>query len=192
MEPDELCFAPATELARLLRRCALSPVELLDALLARIERANPTVNALCTVAAEQARAAARAAEARFVAGDPLGPLAGLPVAIKDLTPTAGIRTTYGSQIFERHVPVEDAAVVARIRAAGGISSASEHPRIRLQGRQDNRLFGATRNPWNPAVTAGGSSGARRPRLPPGWSRWRRAATSPARSASPRRCAASSA
>src|SRR6476646_7875113 len=120
MDATELCFTPAVLLERAIRARDLSPVEVLDAVLARIEAVNPLINAYCTVAAETAREAARAAEARVANGEPLGPLHGLPVSFKDLTPTAGIRTTMGSRIFEHHVPVEDALVVERTKAAGGV------------------------------------------------------------------------
>src|SRR4029453_8829986 len=95
-------------------------VELVDALLARIERVNPAVNAYCTVTADAARAAAREAEAAARSGDDLGLLHGVPYSLKDLTPTRGIRTTMGSKIFEHNVPAEDAALVERLRAAGAI------------------------------------------------------------------------
>src|SRR5437016_8259078 len=100
MDSTELCFTPATDLARAIRARELSPVELIDAILARIEAVNPKINAYCTVVAEQARAAAREAERQVMRGAPVGTLHGLPISIKDLTPTAGIRTTSGSKIFE--------------------------------------------------------------------------------------------
>src|SRR5262245_33110741 len=120
MDGTELCFTPATELARLVRTREVSPVEIVEAVLARIERVNPRINAYCTVAPELARATARRAEQRVMDGEELRPLEGIPVSIKDLTPTAGIRTTFGSKIFERHVPEADALLVERIKAAGGI------------------------------------------------------------------------
>src|SRR5439155_16042080 len=92
MDATELCFTPATELGRLIRTRALSPVELADAVLARIERVNPTINAYLTVTADLARSEAKAAEARALRGDLIGPLDGIPYSIKDLEPTAGIRT----------------------------------------------------------------------------------------------------
>src|SRR5580704_7073519 len=110
----------ARELARLIRERAVSPVEVLDAHLAAIERSNPKLNAIVTLTAEPARAAAEVAEAAVMRGDPLGPLHGLPVAIKDITPTAGIRTTYASPLCKDHVPTEDAEVVRRLKAAGAI------------------------------------------------------------------------
>ena len=110
----------ARELARLIRSGDVSPVEVLDAHLAVIEAINPKLNAIVTLVAERARDAARAAEAAVANGEPLGALHGLPVAIKDITPTAGIRTTFASPLFKDHVPAEDAEVVRRLKAAGAI------------------------------------------------------------------------
>jgi Asp-tRNA(Asn)/Glu-tRNA(Gln) amidotransferase A subunit family amidase len=159
MDATELCFTPAVTLARAIGARELSPVELVDAVLARIEAVNPRINAYCTVAAEPARDAARAAEERVARGGPLGRLQGLPVSFKDLTPTAGIRTTMGSKIFEHNVPAEDALIVERVKAAGAVVVGKTNtPEFGCKGTTDNRVFGATRNPWNPAMTAGGSSG----------------------------------
>ena len=160
MRDDELCFAPATRLAALVRRKAVSPLEITRAVLARIERVNPRLNAYCTVAGDQALAAARQATAQ--AGRrraSLGPLHGVPVSIKDLTPTRGIRTTWGSKIFEHHVPEADALVVERLRAAGAIVLGKTNtPEFGAGANTFNAVFGATRNPWNPALTSGGSTG----------------------------------
>lgn len=159
MSGTDLCYTPALELARAIRERAVSPVEVVDAVLARIEKLNPIVNAYCTVAADQARAAARKAEQAVMAGDTLGPLHGVPVSFKDLTPTAGIRTTFGSKIFEHNVPTEDAVLVQRMKAAGGITIGKTNTaEFGCKGVTDNRIFGVTRNPWNPALVAGGSTG----------------------------------
>jgi Asp-tRNA(Asn)/Glu-tRNA(Gln) amidotransferase A subunit family amidase len=156
---DELCYTPAAELAAAIRARRLSPVELVEAVLARVERVNPRLNAYCTVVADRARDAAAEAERRAMAGEPLGPLHGIPISFKDLTHTAGIRTTFGSRIFADHVPTEDAAVVERVRAAGAIVIGKTNtPEFGCKVVTDNRVFGATRNPWNPAMVAGGSSG----------------------------------
>src|SRR5229473_551864 len=96
MDATELCFTPATELGRLIRTREVSPVEIADAVLARIERVNPTINAYLTITADLARSEAKAAEGRAMRGELIGPLDGIPYSIKDLEPTAGIRTTYGS------------------------------------------------------------------------------------------------
>jgi amidase len=150
---------PARELARLVREKQASPVDILDAHLAAIERANPAVNAIVTVGLEQAREAARAAEAAVTRGEALGPLHGVPVGIKDITPTAGIRTTWGSALFADHVPAEDAEVVRRIKRAGGIVIGKTNtPEFAAGGNTVNRVFGATRNPWDLRLSASGSTG----------------------------------
>jgi len=149
----------ARELARLIRERAVSPVEVLDAHLAAIARINPKLNAIITLAAGSAREAARAAEVALMKGEPLGLLLGLPVAIKDITPTAGIRTTYASSLYKNHVPAEDAEVVRRLKAAGAIVLAKTNtPEFAAGAFTDNALFGPTRNPWNPALSPAGSSG----------------------------------
>ena len=149
----------ARELARLIRARDVSPIEVLDAHLAVIEAINPKLNAIVTLAAGQARDAARRAETAVANGEPLGALHGLPVAIKDVTPTAGIRTTFASPLFKDHVPVEDAEVVRRLKAAGAIVLAKTNtPEFACGANTNNALFGATRNPWNPALSPAGSSG----------------------------------
>jgi amidase len=156
---DDLCFTPATRLARMIRRRSVSPLEITRAVLDRIERVNPRLNAYCTVAADQALAAARAATAAVRRGARLGPLHGIPVSIKDLTPTRGIRTTWGSKIYEHHVPEEDGLVVERLRAAGAIVVGKTNtPEFGAGANTRNDVFGPTRNPWNPALTCGGSTG----------------------------------
>ena len=117
MASDDLCWKPATELARMIRAKDVSPVEIVDAFLSRIDRVNPAINAYCTVTADEARAAARRAEEAVVRGGALGPLHGVPYSLKDLTPARGVRTTMGSKIFEHNVPEEDAALVERLRGA---------------------------------------------------------------------------
>jgi amidase len=156
---DDLCWLDATTLAAEIRVARVSPVEVTAAVLARIERVNPTINAFCTVAAEAARAQARLAEAAVVRGDVLGPLHGVPISFKDLTETAGIRTTFGSRIREHHIPKADAPVVERARRAGAIVLGKTNtPEFGCKGVTDNRIFGATRNPWDLGRTPGGSSG----------------------------------
>jgi amidase len=158
--PDrDLCFTPATELARLYRARKASPLEVMQAVLARIDAVNPAVNAYVTVARESALRTARAATRALKRGAKLPPLFGVPVSIKDLTPTKGIRTTWGSKIFERHVPGEDALVVERLKSAGAILLGKTNtPEFGAGANTFNAVFGATRNPWNPALTCGGSSG----------------------------------
>jgi amidase len=154
-----LARQPARELARLIRTRAVSPVEMLDAHLDVIARVNPKLNAIVTLAADAARDAARSAEDAVMKGDPLGPLHGLPVAIKDVTPTAGIRTTFASPLYKDLVPTEDAEVVRRLTAAGAIVLAKTNtPEFACGAYTNNALFGPTRNPWNPDLSPAGSSG----------------------------------
>jgi amidase len=155
----DLCFTPATELVRLFRARKASPSEVMRAVLARIDAVNPRVNAYVTVAREAALAAARRATSTLRRGATLPPLHGVPVSIKDLTSTKGIRTTWGSKEFEHHVPSEDALVVTRLKAAGAIVVGKTNtPEFGAGGNTFNAVFGATRNPWNLALTCGGSSG----------------------------------
>ena len=159
MNETELCFRPATELARDIAQKRLSPVEVVDAFLARIERLNPRLNAYCTVTADEARAAAKSAEAAIMQHQPLGPLHGVPVSIKDLILTSGVRTTRGSKLYEHFVPDQDAPVVERLKSAGAIVLGKTNtPELGWKGVTDNRVFGPTRNPWDLERTPGGSSG----------------------------------
>src|SRR5262245_60647844 len=156
---DDICFLPAVELADRIRRRELSPVEAVDAVLARIERLDRYLNAYCTVVAASAREAARVAEAAVLRGEPLGLLHGVPVSIKDNIETAGIRTTYGSRAFEHFAPGEDAVAVERLRAAGAIVLGKTNlPEFAAKGVTDPPLFGPTRNPWDLDRVPGGSSG----------------------------------
>jgi amidase len=157
---NDICFFPATELARLYRVRKVSPLEVMQAVLARIDAANPVVNAYVTVARESALAAARRAT-RLLGrkATMLPPLHGVPVSIKDLYATKGIRTTWGSLIYKDHVPDEDDLVVQRLKAAGAIVVGKTNtPEFGAGGNTFNAVFGATRNPWNSALSCGGSSG----------------------------------
>ncbi|MGE3537065.1 MAG: amidase [Candidatus Tectimicrobiota bacterium] len=159
MDATDLCFTPATELAALLRRRALSPVELLDAILARIEALNPRLNAYLAVNAEGARAAARAAEAALMRGETLGLLHGVPVSIKDLEPSAGLRCTFGSKFFENNVATLDGMVTSRVKAAGGIILGKTNTsHYGYKDMCDNLLGPPCRNPWKLDRTSGASSG----------------------------------
>jgi aspartyl-tRNA(Asn)/glutamyl-tRNA(Gln) amidotransferase subunit A len=149
----------AVGLARRIRTKEVSPVEVVDAVLRRIEALQPTVNAFITVTADEARAAARRAEAAVMAGGMLGSLHGVPFSVKDLLFTKGVRTTMGSAIFADQVPDEDAVAVWRLRDAGAILiGKTTTPEFGHKPLTDSPLFGVTRNPWNLARTAGGSSG----------------------------------
>jgi amidase len=156
----DICFVPAGELVRLYRARKISPLEVMQAVLARIDAVNPAVNAYVTVASESALAAARrATRALGRRGAPLSALHGVPVSIKDLTATKGIRTTWGSLAYRDHVPDKDDLVVERLKAAGAIVVGKTNtPEFGAGGNTFNALFGSTRNPWNTALTCGGSSG----------------------------------
>jgi len=159
METNELCYLPATQLADLVRRKELSPTEVVEAFLSRIEEVNPKLTAYCTIASEQARKAAREAEAKQSRGEDLGVLHGVPIGIKDLTPTAGIRTTYGSHIYENNVPAQDAVLVEKLKAAGAIVLGKTNtPEFGAGANTFNDIFGPTRNPWRLTHTPAGSSG----------------------------------
>jgi aspartyl-tRNA(Asn)/glutamyl-tRNA(Gln) amidotransferase subunit A len=155
----DFAFTPAAELAAMIRNREVSPVEVISATLARIDESQPVLNAFVTVAAEAAMAAAREAERAVMQGAFLGPLHGVPTAVKDLVPTAGIRTTWGSLIFKDHVPSEDAVAVARLKRAGAIVvGKTTTPEFGQQCLTEAPLFGRTRNAWHPDRSAGGSSG----------------------------------
>jgi amidase len=152
----ELAFAHAVELARLVRGGEVSATELAMSCLQRIERLDPELNAFVTVCAEEALATARAIDA---GGGSAGPFRGVPVAIKDLAATAGIRTTYSSRAFADFVPDFDTAVVRRLREAGFVVVGKTNtPEFGTTAFTESELNGATRNPWNPERTPGGSSG----------------------------------
>jgi amidase len=156
---DDFTRKSAVELASLIANRSVSPVEVLDAHLDVIACINPKLNAIVTLADASARAAAKNAEAGVMRGDRLGALHGLPVVIKDITPTAGIRTTYGSPRFKDHVPTEDAEVVRRLKAAGAIILGKTNaPEFAAGANTFNDVFGGTRNPWNSALSPSGSSG----------------------------------
>ena len=155
----ELCFKPATELAGLIRRRELSAREVMAAHLSQIERVNPKVNAICTLAADAAKEQAERADEALARGDNPGSLHGLPIAIKDLVDTKGIRTTSGSPIYKDFVPDEDALFVQRLKAAGAIVIGKTNvPEFGAGSHTFNPVFGVTRNPYDLSRTAGGSSG----------------------------------
>ena len=157
--PRDLAFTPAAQLARLYRARKVSPLEVMQAVLARIDAVNPQVNAFVTLARDAALREARQATAGLRRGKTLPPLFGVPVGIKDVTQTRGLLTTYGSTLFKDHVPEADALVVERLRKAGAIVLGKTNtPEFAFGPNTVNAVFGATRNPWNLARTAGGSSG----------------------------------
>src|SRR5256885_3599953 len=155
---EDLADRSASELARLVRSREVSPVEVVEACLARVERYNPAVNAVVTLN-PRALDDAGDLELRLVRGEEVGLLAGLPVGIKDVTPVAGLRTTYGSALYRDYIPAEDALVVRRLRDAGAVILGKTNcPEFAAGGNTFNEVFGRTRNPWDPTRSAGGSTG----------------------------------
>lgn len=155
---QELADYPATELRRLVAARELSPVEVVEACLGRVERHNGVINAVVTLST-RAIDDARELEAQLGRGHEPGLLCGLPVGIKDVTPVAGLRTTYGSRLYADHIPDEDALIVQRLRNADAIILGKTNcPEFAAGGNTFNEVFGRTRNPWNPSRSAGGSTG----------------------------------
>ena len=156
---SELHKLPAVELRRLIARRDVSPVELLDHVLARIERLDPKVHAFVHLDRRGPRAVARRAEKAAMAGEPLGPLHGLPVSVKDLVMVKDMPWTRGSWFFRREVPRQDPPAIERLRAAGAIVIGKTNtPELGWKGASSNVLFPETRNPWDLTRTPGGSSG----------------------------------
>lgn len=158
---DELSRWSATRLAGAIRRREVSAREAVDAALAAIEERNPPVNAFVTVVGEQAREHAEEADRRSMRREPdeLGALHGVPISVKDLTPTAGVRTTYGSRHYRDHVPTDDALAWSRVKAAGAVLiGKTTTPEFGWLGVTDSPLTGVTNNPWDLQRTSGGSSG----------------------------------
>ena len=157
--PSELLALTIAQIYERIARRSISPVELTNAYLQRIERLNPTLNAYVTVTAERAREDARKATAVLAGAARPGPLHGVPIAHKDLFETAGIRTTAGSRLYDKHVPARDSAIVARLAAAGAVLLGKTNTHELGGGVTTiNTFFGTTHNPWDAARVAGGSSG----------------------------------
>lgn len=158
-ENADLVSRCAAELRRMIGAKEISPVELLDACIARIEAINPAVNAVTATCFDEARQAAKAAERAVSDGKPLGLLHGLPLGVKDLEDTAGLLTTYGTPMLRGNVPSRDVVLVERLRAAGAILVAKTNvPEFGAGANTRNVVWGATGNPFNPELNAGGSSG----------------------------------
>ena len=159
MEGTELCFMSAGELSTLVESKQLSPVEIADAHLARIEATEPVLNSFITLLPEEARASARRAETDIQRGNYRGKLHGIPVALKDLYNTAGVRTTSGSKLFDNFIPEEDCTVAAKFREAGAILLGKLNLHQFAYGPTgENPDYGHMHNPWDPNLVAGGSSG----------------------------------
>ncbi len=156
---DSLACLSAVELRQLIGARQVSPVELLQACISRIAAVNPYINAITATDYDRARETARAAEQAVMRGEPLGLLHGLPLGVKDLEPTAGLLTTYGSPIYRGNVPEQDIELVARLRRAGAVVTAKTNvPEMGAGANSRNPVWGATGNPFNPNLNAGGSSG----------------------------------
>ena len=159
MSTDPIYFRSAAAIARGIQDREFSALEMVKMHLDRIEALNPTLNAVVTLAAERATEEARAADQALVRGENLGVLHGVPITIKDSIETAGILSTGGTEGLKSHVPATDAAVVVALREAGAIVLGKTNtPELTLSGETDNKLFGRTNNPYNPARSPGGSSG----------------------------------
>ncbi len=155
----EPCDLPAVTARRLIGAKRLSPVELLESCLKRIEATNKTYNSIVAMDEKAARKSAKQAEAQVMRGDELGLLHGLPLGVKDLQSTAGLRTTWGSLLYKDHVPKEDDAHVAQVRSHGPIILAKTNtPEFGAGANTRNRVYGATGNPFDPEKTCAGSSG----------------------------------
>jgi Asp-tRNA(Asn)/Glu-tRNA(Gln) amidotransferase A subunit family amidase len=156
---ESLWKKSAVELANLIRRKELSPVELMETTLRRIEAVNPRLNAFVALRADAALEEARAVSAKIADGQDPGPLAGIPLGVKDMEDTEGMVTSFGSIPFKDNRAQADSVQVARLKAAGAIVVGKTNtPEFGFTGFTKNRLFGVTRNPWNPELTPGGSSG----------------------------------
>src|SRR5262249_32799590 len=159
MASDDLCWLPALELAALIRSRKVSPVEVMEAVLARIERVNPALSGFGPLPADDARDNAQAAEVSVMTGEELGPLHGVPVSVKDLVFTRRVLTTGGSRLFADHMPEEDAVAVERLKGAGAIIlGKTTTPEFGHKGVTDSPLCGITRNPGTSARARGGWSG----------------------------------
>ncbi len=159
MKKEEICYMSAYEMAEKIRNQELSSEEITEIIIERIEKINPIINTYCTTTFDLAREAAKKADDAVKKGEKIGLLNGIPVSIKDETETKGIRTTYGSLLFENNIPMKDEAVVKRLRDAGVvILGKTNTPAFGYKGETDNLIFGVTKNPWNLERTTGGSSG----------------------------------
>jgi aspartyl-tRNA(Asn)/glutamyl-tRNA(Gln) amidotransferase subunit A len=155
---NEICRMDAVTLAEKIRTKQLSPTEVTEAVLERMEKLNPTLGAFCTPTPDIARQQAKQVEADIMAGKQVGPLAGVPIGIKDLVLTKGIKTTSGSILYKDYVPDEDDVVVERLKAAGAVIIGKTNvPDLGYSGASYNMIFPPTKNPWNTDRTAGGSS-----------------------------------
>lgn len=159
MKKEEICYMSAYDMGVKIKNQEISSEEITEIIIERIEKINPIINAYCTPTFELARDTARRADKAVKDSEKLGLLHGIPTSIKDETETKGIRTTYGSYLFENNVPRNDEAFVKRMRDAGIVLLGKTNtPAFGYKGETDNLIFGVTKNPWNLERTTGGSSG----------------------------------
>lgn len=159
MKKDDICFMSACDMIEKIKNQELPSQEITEVLIERIEKLNPIINAYCTPTFDMAREMAKKADDRVRKNEKIPPLNGIPTSIKDLMPVKGVRTTYGSKIFENNIPDEDAITVKRLKNAGCvILGKTNTPEFGFKGVTDNQIFGVTPNPWNLERTSGGSSG----------------------------------
>ena len=159
MKKEDICFMSACEMAEKIKTQELTSQEIIETIIERIQKINPIINAYCTPTLELAREMAKEADERVKEGKKLGTLNGIPISIKDETEVEGIRTTFGSKIFENNKPRRDDIVVKRARNADTvILGKTNTPAFGFKGETDNLIFGVTKNPWNLERTPGGSSG----------------------------------
>lgn len=159
MDKENLSYISAVDLANMIKNQEISSQEITEIIIERIEKYNPIVNAYCTPTFDLARKSAKLTDDKVKKGEKLGLIQGIPTSIKDLTDTAGIRTTMGSKIFEHNIPVQDDLIVKRLKNAGMVMLGKTNtPEFGHKGTTDNAIFGETKNPWNLNRTTGGSSG----------------------------------
>jgi len=159
MNKEDICFLPAYEMAEKIKSQELTSQEITEVIIERIEKINPIINAYCTPTLDLAREMAKKADEAVKSGEKLGVLNGIPLSIKDLTETKGIRTTYGSLLYEDYIPSEDDIEVKRLKKAGCVILGKTNcPELGWWCVTYNKIFGETKNPWNLAKTPGGSSG----------------------------------
>jgi aspartyl-tRNA(Asn)/glutamyl-tRNA(Gln) amidotransferase subunit A len=156
---ETICFMSAVEIVEKIKNRELTSQEVIEIIIERIERINPIINAYCTTSFDLARETAKSVDNRVKKGEEVGPIAGIPTSIKDLNLTKGIRTTFGSKLYENFIPEEDGEVVKRLKNAGCvILGKTNTPEFGFKNATDNFIFGTTKNPWNLERTPGGSSG----------------------------------
>ena len=159
MKKEEICYMSACDMAEKIKTQEISSLEIAETFIERIEKINPIINAYCTPTFDLAREMAKKADERVKKGEKFGTINGIPTSFKDILETKGIKTTYGSKMYENFVPEEDSIVVKRLKDAGCvIMGKTNTPEFAFSGITDNPVFGVSKNPWNLERTTGGSTG----------------------------------